>query len=141
MAKPSAKLLALRPLFGSGDHKTVETFVEYCMDDEVFAFEYQDAVEIAAILGLVSSLESFNPKIAEMYGILVNELKVQHEVVIVSVESINDMGIGESVPPAWLQAGEAMEKLLRERMLSILSANLTKTTRSRHEQDRQGHRH
>lgn len=63
------------------------------------------------VSGLKDSKELTKPKIAELYNVLVNELKVSYVVKKVSVAEIDDAGLGEALSNTWLEAGEEMRTL------------------------------
>ena len=58
--------------------------------------------------GLKDSKELTKAKIASMYNTLVVEQRVHHVISLVTVQAINDDGIGESLPKAWLDAGNRL---------------------------------
>lgn len=58
--------------------------------------------------GLRDSKELTKAKIAAMYHTLVEEQKIHHVISLVTVQAINDDGIGESLPKAWLDAGNRL---------------------------------
>lgn len=58
--------------------------------------------------GLKDSKELTKAKIASMYNTLVVEQRVHHVISLVTVKAINDDGIGEALPKAWLDAGNQL---------------------------------
>ena len=60
------------------------------------------------VSGLKDSKELTKLKIAEMYKLLVDELKVPYVLKVVELDAINEHGIGDALSPMWLEAGNAM---------------------------------
>jgi len=60
------------------------------------------------VSGLKDSKELTKLKIAEMYRLLVDELKVSYVIKVVELAAINEHGIGDALAPMWLEAGNAM---------------------------------